>query len=515
MYGVIHIPNFFLQSQLRAQPELAKHPIALLEEAETASRKGRGKARIIQATETAMAHGVEIGTTATQGQARCGGLRLLYRSETAEREAQDILLNAAESWTADFEATTAGVCTLDLFANSQALSQPQRLGRKMVDFFATHQLSSSIGFAHHPDLALLVARQAAPIMVVDDKSESLERFLADLPVQVLGPSVDFLEVLRLWGIRTLGELIALPMSELTERLGPEAVTLLARSRGKSRRLLKLERAPAVFIRQMEFEHGVEMLEPLLFVMRRMLETLSARLAAIHLVAGELILTLRFADDVTHQHNFRVPDPSREVELLFRILHTHLEEFTAEAPIVALTLEVKPSRQRTHQFDLFRSSLRDPNRFSETLARLEALLGSNRVGTPAPLPVHRPDAFVMKPFSEAMDDSANRRKKKRKLSPIEEAFKAKLQAERLGLPLRRFRPPQPITVVTEWDRPSAILSGSLRGIVTQARGPWLQSGDWWQKDHWSQKEWDVQHEDGGLYRIAEIRKNEWILAGIYG
>ena len=58
MYGVLVIPNFFLQAQLRTQPELWKLPVVLLEEASKENKdrgKDRGKARILQATKAALA----------------------------------------------------------------------------------------------------------------------------------------------------------------------------------------------------------------------------------------------------------------------------------------------------------------------------------------------------------------------------------------------------------------------------------------------------------------------------
>lgn len=526
MYGAIHLPDFFLQALLRSRPELIARPVALLQEpGDTSALKDRGKATILQATEAALAHGVEIGMTATQGQARHDRLLLLYRSQAEEDATRDILLNTAECWTPDFEDTAPGVCTLDLFGNPEASAQPERLGLKIARMLSRHGLRPGIGFAPHPDLALLAAKQAAPVLVVDHQNGNAERFLSGLPVRELALPADILEVLHLWGIRTFGELSSLPAQEVGERLGPEAVHLLERAHGKNRRLLKLVRPPAIFLREMEFEHAIETLDPLLFVIRRQLETLSARLEAVHLMAQEIILALRFADESTHRRTFRVPDPCRDVNLLLRILHTHLDSFTAETPIVALALEIKPSGAHPHQFDLFKSSLRDPNTFSETLARLEALLGADRVGTPNPHPVHRPDAFAMRPFQEVPTTTEAGRTRARKPTPLEKALREKTTGIRLGLPLRRFRPPHPLTVLTEHNRPIAILSGppglgetttgTIQGVLTDQRGPWLLSGDWWREERWSAREWDVQLEHQGLYRIAEINKDQWVLAGVYG
>ena len=193
MSGVLVIPNFFLQAQLRTQPELWKLPVVLLEEAGTAS-KDRGKARILQATEAALNAGVDLGMTATQGQARCGELRVLYRSPEDEEAAEASLLDRIDLWTPDFEATAPGVCTLDLLGNGEARRFPDRLGKKMVRLFAEHGLQAQVGFASHPEVALLAARQAAPVLVVGAAGMEEVHFLNQLPVQALVPSREILQI---------------------------------------------------------------------------------------------------------------------------------------------------------------------------------------------------------------------------------------------------------------------------------------------------------------------------------
>ena len=106
------------------------------------------------------------------------------------------------------------------------------------------------------------------------------------------------------------------------------------------------------------------------------------------------------------------------------------------------------------------------------------------------------------------------------APVEVA-RAQTSEQPLGLPMRRLRPPETIEVVTEpaadpyAQRPKAILTGSARGTLTDARGPWAISGDWWESACWTRLEWDVCHEGSGtLYRIYRDRSG-WFLEGVYG
>src|SRR6202790_2493748 len=207
-----------------------------------------------------------------------------------------------------------------------------------------------------------------------------------------GELCHILSILRKWGIETLGQLARLDKEELNARLGPVAVQLWERANGKSMRLLKLVRPAETFAESFEFENEIETLEPLLFMLRRFLEQLSRRLGAIYLVATELTLKIYFSNKQHYRRDFKIPHPTNDVDVLFRMLHTHLENFKSEHPILAVSLDAKPSRPVRQQFRFFETALRDPAQLSETLARLIGLLGADRVGTPVMEETHRPDAF---------------------------------------------------------------------------------------------------------------------------
>src|SRR6267378_163371 len=207
-----------------------------------------------------------------------------------------------------------------------------------------------------------------------------------------------LAILHKWGIHTVGQLAALDKQQLGARLGLEAIRMWEWANGQSSRVIKLIRPPESFEESFEFENEIETAEPLLFMLRRFLEQLAVRLSAIYLVAKELELRITFANKEIYQRVFKIPQPTNDVDLLFRMLHTHLENFKSEYPIVAVALSAQPIRPASQQFGLFEIALRNPHQLSETLARLVALLGSERLGTPVLEETHRPDAFSMEPFA---------------------------------------------------------------------------------------------------------------------
>jgi len=307
---------------------------------------------------------------------------------------------------------------------------------------------------------------------------------------------EILRILHKWGIHTLGQLAALDREELRARVGTEAVRLWERANGTATRLLKFVLPPESFEESFEFEREIETTEPLLFMLRRFLEQLAVRLGAIYLVAKELTLRITFGNKQRYERLFKIPQPTNNVDLLFRVLHTHLENFRSEHPIVAITLSAQPIKPPREQFGLFETALRNSQQLSETLARLTALLGADRVGTPVIEETHRPDAFRMEPFSWH--------------GP---------QAHLIGrMPMprpavRRFRPAASASVFLSENIPAHIRSADLNGKIVDQRGPYLLSGNWWDNQSWARAEWDLQLQNGELV-YAHERDGVWKIDGVY-
>jgi protein ImuB len=335
---------------------------------------------------------------------------------------------------------------------------------------------------------------------------------------------EILGILHKWGIHTLGQLAALDKEELRARLGPEAVRLWERTNGQANRLLKFVLPPEAFDESFEFEHEIETAEPLLFMLRRFLEQLALRLGAIYLVAKELTLRISFAnspqdesaaaDKQTYERVFKIPQPTSDVDLLFRMLQTHLENFKSEHPIVAVALSAEPIRPASQQFGLFETTLRNPSQLYETLARLTALLGTDRVGTPVLEETHRPDAFRIEPFSwsprcephwQSTGTIAADSEPERRLAASTE--------EKPGIALRRFRPAPTASVLLDENIPAHLRSAQINGEVADQRGPYLLSGNWWDEKSWARAEWDLQLGNGDLVRAHEA-EGVWKVGGIY-
>jgi len=488
MFAVIHIPDFQLQAALRLEPELRSRPAALLD-------GPPARAVVLQLTEPARQAGVCRGLTSTQAMARCRDLALLSRSPAQEQTAASLLLQCAFCFSPAIEATADGVCTMDL----KGLPLADGLGKwaqNILDALAGLQLQGQIGAAQSPHLAWLAARRARPFLAVPNAGQ----FMAALPLEALDPPAGIGEILQTWGVRTVGAFLALGKENLAERLGPAVLELFDLASEPQLRPLRLAIPKQTFEEAMDFQPPVESLEPLLFVLRRFIEQLARRLELVSLVAAELKLQLGLSSGGAYERLFVIPSPTGQVETLFRMLQTHLENVRTDSPICSLRLGAQPGRPAHFQFGLFDPALRDPNQFHESLARLTALLGPSRVGTPLLEETHRPDSFRMD-LETVIAPRAG------------EPAAGRLPDPPTGPALRRFRPPLPATVELRAGQPALLRSPAFTGPIARARGPWRLSGQWWDDRAWVREEWDVQTRDGGLLRLARL-KEEWRVEGIF-
>ncbi len=314
-----------------------------------------------------------------------------------------------------------------------------------------------------------------------------------------------LDILRRWGIESLGQFAALEKEAIAARLGPMGVELWERATGKTTRLLQLVPVRESFEEVFEFENEIETSEPLLFILRRFLQQFSGRLSALHLVVSELQLEMTFSNKSDYSRRFKIPEPTTDVEILFRMLHTHLENFTSESPIVAVALKAETAKPSFEQFHLFETALRDPARLTETLARLAGLLGAERVGTPVLEETHRPDTFRMEPFAWQLPETKSWGGLD--LGPGEEPV------FRSGAVLRRFRPALPASVLLAKNRPAHLRSAKVQGAVRAKKGPYMASGNWWDENAWGRAEWDVELENDALCR-CHSSGSQWALDGVY-
>ncbi len=490
MFCALLTPNYRLAAAFRYREEFWSRPVAMVD-------SDGSETVVVELTSAAAKSGVEVGMTPPQAMARCPELQILSRTPAAERTLSETLLGIACGASAYVEATAPNLCTLDLKSCRLQGVSLEMWGKALLEKAKATGLGIRLGIAPNPDLALVAAEcanAAHPVRVVTNSP----KFLGGLSLRVLAPPAPVAAILQSWGITTLGELTRLKRDDVAARLGPDGVHLWDQANGRSTRLLRLVRSPESYEEAFDFERELDTAQPLLFLLRRFVDQLAARLNAAGLVAGEMRLSMPLSDGTRYERLFQIPSPTAKADLLFRILDTHFENLRLDHAPVGVRLNMEPAKAEHQQFQLYENALRDPNRFAETLARISAVVGNGNVGVPGLKGTHKPDQFTL-----TMPDFN---------APVRSFASGK---PAVGLPLRRFRPPLPAqvhAVAAELPRPRYIVSEQAHGAVVDALGPYRISGDWWEAA-WSAEEWDVQMEDGGLYRISR-HGEAWTVEGCY-
>ncbi|MBK1817361.1 hypothetical protein JIN84_17200 [Luteolibacter yonseiensis] len=437
--------------------------------------------------------GIQVGWPLNRALIRCPDLVVIPRDPAAECALRDELIELGESLGPDLEATANDTVTIDLSTRRAPLG----------DGLACLEVAGA-GIWHAcaatADLAHLAARHEATQGRTIGPAD-----LAALPLEILGSLTGdkkAMAVLELWGIRRLGDLMAFPRQALAERLGTETGQWHDMLHGKSSRLLRIHRPPESFAQEFDCDDSITSLEPLVFALKRMLHTLAGRLASRHLAASLLRLRLNLETGEALERQVRLPEPQSQVEGMLSPLQMWLESLRLTAPVGSMHLDVEATFGASAQREWFGRQMPQPERFTETLAKLDALLGAGRVGIPDRGKSFAADCFRMLP---ALDSGRTvSRETTRTECPV---------------PLHRFRPPRKIAVAHEMrDRkpwPLAVLNGPHPGEIIDRRGPFPVSGEWWRPDEsWQRLEWDIQLASRHLLRLVFQSPDEWELHGIY-
>jgi protein ImuB len=386
------------------------------------------------------------------------------------------------------EQTSPDTVTLDASGLDRLFGLPQDVAAAMARRAAESGVKAAVALASNPDAAICAARGFTGVSIIPYGDEA--KFLGPLPLSLLAPTPELAETLERWGIRRLQDLAALPPLGIAERLGPEGLRLRELARGEAERKLLPIEEPAHFEDEIELEYPVELLEPLAFLMARLLNGLCTRLATRALATNELRLRLKLENRSTHESTLRLPVPSLDSKAFLKLLQLDLEAHPPAAPVLHVRLEVNPVKPQSSQNGLFVMAAPEPVKLEITLARIKAIVGEGRVGRPELPDTHRPGAFRMGNGTHPLARSC-----------------------KLELALRIFRPPRSARVAISSGHPRFIAAEGIRGQVLEFAGPWRTSGDWWTTDPWSRDEWDVALSDGALYRIY-CEPRGWFVEGSY-
>ncbi|MGA2184795.1 MAG: hypothetical protein ABSH47_17380 [Bryobacteraceae bacterium] len=386
------------------------------------------------------------------------------------------------------ELTSPDTAIFDAGRAERLLGGPEQIARAVWEQSGRR---ANVALAAVPDAALLAAHNFSGITIIRDAAGAL----ADLGLESLPIEPELLDTFTAWGIRTLGDLAALPENGLAGRMGERALALQRLARGAIRRPLQIRKPPEVYADRIALDHPIELLEPLLFLLARILNDQCDRLTAHGLATNEIRVTIALDDRSEYVRTLRLPVPMRDGRALLKLLQMDLEAHPPQTAMTAVAVALNPVEPRRVQHGLFIPQAPAPDRLELTLARIRGLVGEENVGVPELLDTHRPAPFRL---------VANGR--------LESRLQAGLPAPRMKF--RYFRPTLVASVELSEERPARLTAPGIYGRIVSAAGPWRTSGEWWTLTPWNRDEWDVALNDGALYRIYMEPDDRWRVEGAY-
>ena len=497
-FASIHVPNFLVQAAVRAEPQLRARAVALVDGAPPIWN-------VVAANEAASQAGIELGMAKSQAAQFCA-VEIRQRSRLQEKSAHAALLDLGASVSPRMEDTAPDTILLDIAGLTSLFGSEENIARQLMRHASSLGLIAHVAVSSNLEVALHAARGFSGITLIPPGEEAQR--LGELPVHAFLPSAEILETLERWGVRNCAALAALPLLQLSERLGQEGVRLHELARGASLRSIVLAEPGVRFEEEMALDFAVAELEPLAFLLGRLLDQLCARLEARALAA--CAIRLRFDLEDSFEKDFQVlsensppklapktyekvlglPLPMRDSKMLLKLLRLQLQSDPPHASIVKIILSAEPAHPRAAQGGLFLPSCPDPEKLELTIGRLANLVGTLNIGSPELIDTHRPGEFRMSRFIPASDES-----KVFQENGIAAATHVRKEDHtsnqcRAATAFRIFRPEVQAKVELQDGYPARIYFRGMRGNIVAASGPWCTSGDWWREDTWQQDEWEV-------------------------
>lgn len=441
------------------------------------------------------------------------------RPALREQEFQSWILRELEQVSDRCQALPPDRWLLDLSGMETCLGPAPAITRQLEQRLREQGLAPRMGLAPTRTAALLAA-EAGRAPILDDAPAAA---LAALPLATLQALSDCgaaatacLDVFARWGLRTLGEVAALPRRALSERLGRAGLACQRWARGDDEGLmLPGAPAPEPAICEQTFEPALEGYLPLLPWLDGQVRAQAAEWERHDraLASCELALGLEPGRACTGlrawQWRYAPPLPHRDARRCVRQLETALALGPPGAPIATARIEFRLLRPRRLQAGLFGDAAIEEENRERLLARLRVLLEDpegQRCGSPRLRDWHRRDVFAMAAYAPEQGSAT----KGQGPGEARLALRARRPAVAIGMEMARL-PVQadgfsPVGAVCHVPEPRR---------VQRAWGPWRCSGAWWSDSAWSRDEWDVEFAPGERCRLLyDRRARRWFLLGEY-
>ena len=281
--------------------------------------------------------------------------------------------------------------SLRLFGGLPALL---RLVRKDL---AAMDIAAQLAVAATPLAALWLARSGSSAArsevnaAICPDLPATRAALAAVPLSALQLAPPLARRLEGFGLRCIGEVLALPRASLGARLGKAFVIDLARALGEVADPQTCFVFPEHFGQGLELPAPVEAAPVLLFAARRLIAALAGWLAARNAAVREIDWLIDHGHGAITTVPLAFSAPVHSASRIERVLKERLDTLALSAPVLALRLSAREVESREeHSLALFDGAGQRHEALAELMDRLAARLGPQAVQGLACHADHRPE-----------------------------------------------------------------------------------------------------------------------------
>ena len=277
--------------------------------------------RVVARNAAALDGGVAIGSSLATAHSLCHRLEHFSRDIVAEQERLRFLADAAYRFSASISVHEPSAFLLEISGSLKLFGGLYGLKRGLISLLGELGHRAVIGIAHTPLAALALARAQENNELPrwpeagEVKTQSLKS-LRQISLRHTECDVDTVERFSNMGIDTLGQVFALPTTELGRRFGPRLLDYLDRLTGQRSDPRILITPTASFASELTFLQSISNKEALAFPMQRLAHDFCNWLIGRQL--GAIRIAWRFApfnsDAVAMEVEFARPQQNKQALL---------------------------------------------------------------------------------------------------------------------------------------------------------------------------------------------------------
>lgn len=380
-WACVLLPHLALDGLMRQVPT-SDAPCVLID--------GPVQRRVLRdACERGQALGLRAGQSLATAQALAGRLHLAIHDPRDEARQRDLLAAWAYGFSSQVALFGSRALVVEV-AGSRALFGPwEALQARWREELTALGFRHRLALAPHPLAARVLAGIEDGATVQD--TASLRARLHDLAVESIGLPPAIAQALIRMGLRTLGQVRALPRASLARRFPPKLLAHLDALHDGRDVPLTLYRPPDRFEARVELGFEVESSQALLFPLRRLMADLALYLVARDGGVQNFDLVLEHDDHPASTVHVGLLAPERDAARLFELARGRLERAELPAPVrtVVLRAEELPAFVPERR-DLFDPRPQQSSSWDVLRERLRARLGEDVVQAIAAPADHRPE-----------------------------------------------------------------------------------------------------------------------------